>query len=197
MKGKFHQYSADTKDRRLVHVYFTILAVLFSYLLNWIAHNTFLKIPWWLDAPAIFGFYGLIYFLFNNMLWKIRTFRFLFRIKTPDWNGEYKCILRSSFDNFQSEKDLIVRITQNWETILIQTITNSSISNSLAGSFSINDSCLPQFTYEYINKPNNDANTSLNIHYGMASIIVESGLLKGEFFNGRGRNSYGTFQEMK
>ncbi|NLD46638.1 MAG: hypothetical protein GX660_05495 [Clostridiaceae bacterium] len=197
MKGKFHQYSADTNDRRLIHVYFTIASVLFAYLLNWITQNTSLKIPWWLDAPAIFGFYGLIYLLFNNVLWKMRVIRLLFQIKTPDWNGDYKCVLRTSFDNFQSEKDLTIKITQNWDSILIQIKTNSSVSNSLSGSFSINDSSSPQFTYEYINKPNNDAPFSMNIHYGMANIWIDSGLLKGEFFNGRGRNNYGTFQEIK
>ena len=62
MKGKFHQYSGDSADRRLVDVYLTIVAILFSYLLYWLSKNTCLTIPWWFDAPAIFGFYGLIFY---------------------------------------------------------------------------------------------------------------------------------------
>jgi len=195
MKGKFHQYSGDSSDRRLIHVYLTIMAVLFSYLLYWISKNFTLSIPWWFDAPAIFGFYGFLYVWFKKVLWKNRTIRFLLSIKTPNWNGEYSCILKTSYDDFESEKQVLIKIIQDWDLILVKVESENSTSNSLAGSFSLNETAVPKFTYEYYNKPHNSAPGTMNIHYGMASIYIVSGKLKGEFFNGRGRNNYGVFNE--
>ena len=193
MKAKLHRYSSDTDDRRYIHVYLTILSILLAYGLFWISKVSTIEIPWWFDAPSVFGFYGLLYILFAKVLWKKKFFRAIFRIKTPNWNGTYKCSLITSFDNFKSEKDLKVSITQDWDIILVQTETSQSKSVSLSASFAINDSTNFQLTYEYLNKPKNDADSSLNMHYGMAYIYFESKELKGEFFNGRGRNNFGTF----
>ena len=195
MKGKFHQYSGDSSDRRLIHVYLTIIAILFSYLLYWLSKNTCLVIPWWFDAPAIFGFYGLIYFWFKKVLWRNKTARLLFNIKTPNWNGDYSCILKTSYDNFESEKPVSLKLIQDWDSIIVQIETENSISNSLSGSFSLDETVFSKFTYEYINKPKNHAPETMNIHYGMASIWMDSGKLNGEFFNGRGRNNYGIIEE--
>lgn len=194
MKGKFHQYSGDSVDRRLIHVYLTIIAIVFSYLLYWLSENTPLNIPWWFDAPAIFGFYGLLYLWFKKYLWKQKIIRFIFNIKTPNWNGVYSCILKTSYDNFESEKLISVKIIQDWDSIIVQIETENSISNSLSGSFSIDETANSKFTYEYMNKPKNHAPDTMNIHYGMASISKDSEILSGEFFNGRGRNNYGIFK---
>jgi hypothetical protein len=197
MKDKCHKYSSDTNERQLVHVYLAMISVLLSYVLYWITQNTKLVFPWWVDAPAIFGFYGIIYLIFKKRLWNLKIFRFLFSIATPDWNGTYTCNLKSSYDNFQSEKEIKVRIKQEWDMILIQLTSVDSKSNSLSGAFSVNDSITPQFTYEYLNKPFNDCVQTMNIHYGIASIWFESGQLYGEFFNGRGRNNFGVFKQIE
>jgi len=196
MKDKFHRYSADSPDRRLIHVYITILSVLFAYGLYWFAKKDWFSIPWWFDAPAIFGFYGLLYLWFKKSLWRKKLIRCIFHIKTPDWNGEYKCWLETSYDNFSTKKEIVVKIIQDWDSILVLTETEYSISNSLSGSFSLNETANPQFTYEYLNKPKNTALDTMNIHCGMASIGVGSNKLTGEFFNGRGRNNYGIFEEL-
>ena len=65
----------------------------------------------------------------------------------------------------------------------------------ISGSFSNDNTTFPQFTYEYMNQPKNHAPESMNIHYGMASIWIDAKTLKGEFFNGRGRNNFGYFTE--
>ena len=195
MKANYHQYSCDTNDRRMIHVYLTILSILFAYLLFWITENTKLKIPWWLDAPAIFGFYGLLYFWFKKALWKLNFFRIIFFIKTPNWNGDYNCALRTSFDEFSTEKQIKIKIIQDWDTIIVRLETENSVSNSISGSFSLKDSFMPEFTYEYLNEPNTMAPETMNMHNGMAKIRIENKLLKGDFFSGRGRKNYGTFNE--
>jgi hypothetical protein len=193
MKAKKHPYSADTNDRRLVHVYFAITGILLSYCIYLICETLRCTIPWWIDAPAILGFYGTIYIIFKKWLWNNSFFKFLLSLKTPDWNGTYNCILKTSFDNFHDEKKIDIIIVQDWDTISITSRTNLSKSNSISGSFSIDNAIYPVFTYEYINQPDNDAPSSMQIHIGMTSIWFENGELIGEFFTGRGRVTYGKF----
>lgn len=197
MKDKLHQYSSDSKERHLVHVYLAVISILLSYLLYLGTQCTGLTIPWWIDAPSIFGFYGICFVLFKKILWKLKLVRFLFSISTPDWNGTYICYLKSSFDNFESEKEVKIRIIQNWDMILIQLTSENSKSNSQSGSFLTNETITPQFTYEYLNQPFNDCVTTMNMHHGVASIWFEGNQICGEFFNGRGRNNFGLFKQRK
>lgn len=197
MKHKMHHYSADTKDRRMVHVYLAMLGIACSFTLYWFCKYIEFEIPWWLDAPATIGFYGGLYYLFKIKCWENLIIRKLFFIKTPDWNGCYECVLKSSYDNFQNSKILKVSIAQDWDTILIMVETDHSQSSSISGCFLIKDCVSSSFTYEYINEPKNDAPNYLHTHRGIASISIEKGVLKGEFYTGRDRVTYGTFESIE
>ena len=197
MKGKMHHYSADTKDRRMVNVYLALTGILCSYSLYWFCKYIKFEIPWWLDAPATIGFYSGLYFLFKIKFWKNPIIRKMFFIKTPDWNGCYECALKTSYDNFQSERILNLKIVQDWDTISVETETNHSKSSSVTGCFSIKDCVSPTFTYEYLNQPKHDAPGSLHIHRGITSIYIENNILKGEFYTGRDRVTYGMFESKK
>lgn len=194
MKGKLHHYSADTSDRRLVHVYLAVLSIILAYGLYCIFDKLQLTIAWWVDAPSVFGFYGIVYFLFNKYLWNRKFFKQIFFLKCPDWNGVYNCSIWTSYDNFQSKKDILIKIIQTWDSISVMTKTDTSHSTSLSGSFSIKDSVSPSFTYEYENQPNIDVPATMNIHKGMATLWFEGKKLKGDFFTGRGRNTFGKFE---
>jgi hypothetical protein len=121
----------------------------------------------------------------------------LFNVITPDWNGNYKCILKSSFDHFAAGTSFEIHLKQDWDSICIAAETEFSSSHSLSGSFSINDSLCAVFTYEYINIPKNDSLDSMHIHKGIASIYLNKDLLQGEFYTGRGRNTYGVFTQIQ
>ena len=195
MRVKLHSYSADTADRQKVHVYLGIAGFLFAYLVNLLTAKFSITIPWWVEAPSSLGYYGLFYLVFKSSLWKTAIFRFLFQLKTPNWNGVYQCDMKSSYDNFAASQNIAIHITQDWDTIAIKAVTTHSTSASLSGSFSIQDNLSPDFTYEYENQPNAGAVDSMRPHKGMATISLNDGKLHGEFFTGRGRSTYGSFVE--
>jgi hypothetical protein len=115
-------------------------------------------------------------------------------IKTPNWNGHYACVLKTSYDNFINERILNLKIVQDWDTISIMAETDHSKSSSVSGCFSIKDCVSPTLTYEYLNQPKHDAPRFLHTHRGITSISIENNVLKGEFYTGRDRVTYGIFE---
>ena len=194
MLGKKHYYTSDHSERRMVHVYLATVGILSSYGLFWCTQELSIPIPWWFDAPAIFGFYGLLYLIFSKYLWKITFSRRLMMIETPDWNGDYSGFLKSSYDNFTKEYPFKLKICQDWDKIQITTSTGTSTSQSATASFIIHDCVVPTLSYTYLNEPQAESIQTMNIHLGQAKISLEGDTLKGEYFNGRGRSTWGYFE---
>lgn len=197
MQGKKHFYSSDSNSRRLVHVYLGILGIILAYLLYFILDKYLITVSWWIDAPSVFGFYGLLYWLFKDFLWNKKLFRFLLGIKTPDWNGNYVGELKSSHDNFVNAIKFTLEIHQTWDKILLVGKTDTSDSFSLTAVFSEVDKTSPLLVYEYQNQPKNAATESMNTHNGVTQLYWDNGELVGDFYNGRGRRTFGTFKVKK
>lgn len=192
MNGKLHHYTADTSDRTWVHV------ILFAVGTGcaWLFGNTLeyfqVQPPWWVEAPSLFGFYGLLFWLFNEYLWKIKFFRMVMRIRTPNLNGNYEGVLSSSHDRFASEKSVRYCIKQKWNGIVVFSETDHSTSQSVTGAFNLSDVHRNSFVFQYENKPKAHAPDGMNRHCGFADFYFEtSASISGEFFNGRGRLTYG------
>lgn len=192
-----HSYTIDSDERDRIPIYIA----LFSIILTWIFSKYFLKpftsiisIPiWWLDTPAVVGFYGIWYKVFDLYLWKIRLFKNLFRLQTPDLSGDWIVTLRSSYDNFNKEYSGEVNIQQTWTSISIKFENDTSSSFSKTASIYINDLCGTKMSYEYQNSPNADTVDTMNMHIGFTSlrIIDNNNALDGEYFSNSGRRNYG------
>lgn len=197
MKGSFHSYSCDTSDRYLIHVYLIIVSIGLAYLVQLICNSVNKEIPWWLGVPGIFSIYGGLYFFFSISLWKIRLFRVIFFIKTPMLEGLYSGVLKSSHQEFKTEKKADIEITQTWDRILICLRTDTSQSCSQSCSISLKDHPTPTISYLYLNEPGADSLKSMEIHYGMCMLSIKNQDLYGDFFTGRGRQTYGTIKTEK
>ena len=197
MKGSFHSYSCDTKDRYLVHVYLIVVSIGLAYLVQVGCNSVNCEIPWWLGIPGIFSIYGGLYYVFAVLLWKLHFFRVLFFIKTPILEGLYSGVLKSSHDKFKSEMKTDIEIAQTWDRILICLKTESSHSCSQSCSISIKDQPNPTISYLYLNEPVADSVKSMEIHYGMCMLSINNLELYGDFFTGRGRQTYGTIKTEK
>jgi SMODS-associating 2TM, beta-strand rich effector domain len=198
MNGKLHHYTADTKDRPRIHIILFLLGTISAW--GMIQAFTYLKIQpyWWIEIPAPLGFYGILFTIFNSYLWRLKFIRVILFIETPDLNGEYVAELKSSFDNFVSVKKAHYEIHQKWNKILIFSETDASYSKSLSASFCLSDVNRKSLVFQYQNSPKATAPTGLNIHYGFAEFCFENAsLIKGEYFNGRARNTYGTIELKK
>lgn len=194
MKGKKHFYTSDAIIRGKIHLYLGIVSVGFAYLFGLFCQSYFSP-PWWLDTPAIFGFYGILYELFQKRLWTLSWVRKILAIKTPNLNGEYKGILTSSYDNFSKSTNINITIHQTWNRVCISLKGKHSTSTSNSASFHVAENITPILTYHYTNYPLSDAVETMAIHNGMCSIeILDSEILEGEFFTGRGRGTFGKFK---
>ncbi len=197
MKGSFHAYSCDTKDRYLVHIYLIILSIALAYLIQIICNQMNREIPWWIGLPGIFSIYGTLYYGFKTWLWQWKFFRAIFFIRTPNIQGSYSGIIKSSYDNFKSEKEVDIKILQSWDRIVINQKTESSHSFSQSCSISINDQDIPTISYLYLNEPKFGSIKSMEIHYGMCMLYIGNERLDGDFFTGRGRQTFGTIETEK
>lgn len=188
----FHAYSTDSEER--IRIPF-ILAVI-GILLAWGFHGFLGQIvPWWIDAPSVIGFYGILVGIFEKNLWKIPFLKKVGLVKIPNLNGEWTGHIRSSFDSFKQEYLVRVSIYQSWSNILISLETDKSKSRSVTTSILVKDPRGSLLFYGYQNNPQLDAVGTMNIHYGTAQLTfsVKGGadILAGDYFTGRGRGNYG------
>lgn len=193
MLAKHHSYSGDSNARTLVHVYLAVLGTVLAYILYVVCQKFSITIAWWVEAPSIFGFYGFLYWLFREWLWKQKFVRWIFQIKTPDWNGIYNGELMTSHDNFAQALSFELTITQKWDRIVLVGKTASSTSCSFLGFFSEENTDTPELVYQYLNQPRTGSVATMNMHRGVAQIHLEKNQMIGEFFNGRGRSTIGKF----
>ena len=197
MKDSFHTYSCDTRDRYSIHIYLIILSIAIAYLIQMICNNLNKEIPWWIGLPGIFSIYGALYYCFKTILWRWKILRAVFFIKTPNVEGKYSGIINTSYDDFTSDKKVDIQILQSWDRILIKIETESSHSFSQSCSISIKDQAMPTISYLYINEPMAGSTKSMEIHYGMCMLYFDKAGLNGDFFTGRGRQTYGTIKAEK
>lgn len=192
MNGKLHHYTADTKDRIWAHVVLFVAATACAWLFGQTLNYLEWQPPWWVEAPSIFGFYGILFALFNLYLWRNKYLRFIMRIKTPDLNGKYEGTLSSSHDKFVSEKRVKYCIHQTWNKMVVFSETDQSTSQSTIGAFHLEEVHRMSFVFQYENCPKPNAPAGMNRHCGFAEFYFETPQeLTGEFFNGRGRSTHG------
>lgn len=192
MNGKLHHYTADTSDRTRVHIILFIVSVATAWAFAALCNYFDIKPYWWLDTPSVFGFYGIFFALFNNYLWRVTFFRKLFFIETPNLNGIYEGEISSSYDAFQTQKKVTYEILQKWNKILVFSETETSTSKSLTAAFSLSGVNKKSLVFNYQNTPKVDATDTMNTHCGFADFYFDTTeAITGEFFNGRGRKTYG------
>ncbi len=192
MNGRLHHYTADTSDRTRIHIVLFIVSVAAAWALGALFKHFKIEPYWWLDTPSVFGFYGIFFFLFNNYLWRISFFRKILFIETPNLNGIFEGQISSSYDNFQTHKNVEYEIHQKWNKILIFSETETSSSKSLTAAFSLLEVNRRSLVFNYSNTPKVNAVQTMNAHCGFADFYFENtNAIVGEFFNGRGRNTYG------
>lgn len=186
-----HQYSIDTKERR----YISLILVIISILLAWSFHKILiyykLVLPWWLDAPSIVFFYGVLFTIFDKFCWKWKIFHKINFIKTPNLNGEWLGFIQSSFDEHSSKVEATLKIFQSWAKIKILLSTDQSSSYSESASIVINTPEGIFLNYQYINEPKANTQKTMHIHRGTARLLLKENTLTGEYYSGRDRENFG------
>ncbi len=188
-----HPYATDSNERRLVPVLIALVSLIAAFALGKFLEYTSLTIPWWFDSPAILGFYGVFYSIFNKLLWKCKIFRKIGLVKLPNLNGSWKGYGTSSFNEHSEKYDATFTIEQNWNRISIVGKFKVSKSYSLTASIFVDDKDGITISYEYMNEPSPHAAKTMEIHRGFHSLTLNPNgkEMSGPYYSGRGRQNIG------
>lgn len=148
-------------------------------------------VPWWLDTPAVLGFYGILFTLFEKYAWSWPGIRSLHGL--PNYSGEYKMTLKTSYDNFATERQGTLKISQDWSSVVVRVEMDTSTSGSCGGYLTEVPGEGFRLVYLYHNTPRGQASNTMNQHDGTASLLFAKDGKKatGIYYTGRGRANHG------
>jgi len=188
-----HPYVTDSRERDIVPLFIAALSIVCGWTLNRILASYVTRDLWWIDVPSVFGFYKMIYTIFDNHIWRWPMFRKIGLVKIPDLNGRWRGYVSSSFDKTATTKSVVVNIRQSWTRMSIKLQTETSQSHSLIGSILTEQPAGITMSYEYINEPKPNAPDTMHSHRGTARLMVlnRGNILAGEYYTGKDRLNYG------
>jgi hypothetical protein len=187
-----HGYSTDSDERRVVPLLLASLAISFAWLSSKLLLAIHLSVPWWVDAPSVMAFYGVLYGLFDRYLWRNGLVSKLGLVRMPNLAGRWYGYLITSFDGHAKHHDLMITICQSWTQITVFLTTPKSISRSCAAVIQVDDPEGVALIYQYQNQPVADATRTMHMHYGTAMLRVSiEGFLVGDYYAGRDRRTFG------
>ncbi|QYE37039.1 hypothetical protein KZX46_21015 (plasmid) [Polymorphobacter sp. PAMC 29334] len=137
--------------------------------------------------------YGVLYWLFSRHVWKLPTIAGI--LKVPNLAGTWSCegvtLEKEPHINWSGT----VKIVQSWDKLRVHLETEQSNSNSIAAALLYDEAVGYRLLYHYENSPR-IGETGLAAHHGFAELTFAAGenSATGEYFNGRGRNTWGTLK---
>ena len=154
--------------------------------------------------PTLFSFMGagavfvILYWILNKWAWKWPGV-WLY-LKVPDVSGIWDCTGKTLDANGATKYEWTaeVAIVQSWDKLRIRLATKTSGSNSISAAIGHDSVDGFVLLYHYINDPHPDA-AELRPHRGCCSMTIAKDLksARGEYFNGRGRMTFGTMDWKK
>jgi len=198
-----HLYSIESEERKKVSLYIALAGVVVSLafhkylppLLTKLFPNMGLEVPWLVSVPSALVIYGILYWLFDEHLWK---FAHSLRItQVPNLNGKWDACIKSSRDNFKERFCIQMTIHQTWSRISLIVENEELISYSLMASFKSFNPERRMLRYEYFAEPKPLKRANVLAHNGTCHITIN--LSKGEivepltaeYYNNHGNASYG------
>ena len=183
--GRWISVMSASLSAALVFVILSFIDLAKTYNMNVNLPPTFFSL---VGAGAV---YGGIFWLFDRYIWRISRVAKLLRV--PDLSGKWTCqgnpLDKGVAVPWQGE----MTITQSWDRIRIVINTAHSRSQSLAAAIQYDPAEGYHLFYHYRNEPNVAAPT-MAAHHGFAELIFapDEQSASGDYFNGRGRNTFGT-----
>jgi hypothetical protein len=183
-----HTYSINSDERKTV---IGILGFLSIALVLIIKNNV--RLPHWLPVPSVFAVFGLLYWLFDQFIWKWSLVKWC--LSTPDLNGSWTFLMKSSRDNYAVEYRGTLTITQTWSKIYIYMDGEKAIGKSVMAGIEIHTSKSFTLKWEYLSQRKPEFAENEYMHFGMTRVMNQQGdsisVLKGDYYADRSRHSSG------
>jgi hypothetical protein len=175
------------------------VSVLLAWMLNRALGATGLSVPWWVDAPSVAGFYGLVYAGFDKRAWRLSLMRALGIVRIPNLSGTWSGTARPSGGKHAYEHPATIEITQTWRDICVRLRTENSASRSSIAAVTLGGPEHALLTYEYANEPAADAVDGMHAHRGTTRLVLspDGRVLEGDYYTGRDRESHGVLRLQK
>lgn len=188
-----HAYATEATGRRAVPVYLAVAAIVLALALSATLDRLDLTVPWWLDAPAVIGFYGILYRFYDQTAWRWRVGP-LRLSDVPYVGGTWVGEVCSTH-----EPEIVhvaqLRIRQTWTAIEIEFVGERSGSCSTMATVNPSNGTGCHLLYEYLSEPRSLAPESMAIHRGVALLrLRDDGELEGDYYTGRGRHTHGSMR---
>jgi len=148
-----------------------------------------------LGASAVFGF---LYWVLNKWAWRWPGIGLA--LKVPDVSGHWDCAGRTLNSDGSTKYDWKgeVTIVQSWDKLRIRLTTETSGSSSMSAAIAHDSIDGFVLLYHYRNDPKPGA-AGLASHTGCSVMVIanDTDSATGEYFNGRGRMTFGTMNWTK
>lgn len=187
---KMHSYSVDNREREFATAIIALLSLFIAKLLDplWSSFGLSTILP----IAGLWGIFGLGMSLHNRYIWRMQIGSKRVSM-IPDLNGNWKGTGVSSHKIEGCEKSFPVElmISQTWQKISITGSFKESRSESVTACVGTRDEAF-SLTYLYINHPDYASDERLHKHEGTVILrMSEDGRLKGEYYSGRDRCTFG------
>lgn len=189
-----HAYSTDAEERKNVPIIIGVASIALAFGMDQALALVGFKAPWWVDTPAVMGWYAVLHQLHENFLWRKEIFGFR-PSSIPNLSGTWIGTAVSDFDDSVMH-EVLVRITQTWSLIRIDFETERSRSSSLMAAVNLREGPAGALRYEYRNDPRPGAPETMEIHWGTARLLlsVDGKKVDGDYYSGRGRKNIGALK---
>ena len=116
-------------------------------------------------------------------------------LRVPNLSGVWQCKGVSLDRTPPTSWTGKVTIVQSWDKLRVHVETKQSVSDSISAALLYDAAAGYRLMYQYRNHPRM-GETELAAHHGFAELTFAPGEVTaaGDYFNGRGRNTYGTMQ---
>jgi len=188
-----HPYATDSNERKNVLFWLAIISVVICYGIYFYLERKQVSLSYWVSAPSVFGVFGFLYLIFNEWLWKLSLLHKIRLVKVPVISGKWYGHIKSSYDYYQSEKEITISIYQNWTELLVVLETDSSTSYSQTASVITSNPHCTTITYGYLNSPSPASLDTMHMHIGSTTLELKDDLynMVGSYYSGRDRKNVG------
>ncbi len=186
-----HSYASDAKDGYTALGILAVASLGCAYALGCMLDYFKVVVPWWVDAPSILGFYGLLFGIYNRAAWRWKILGWQLS-GVPDVGGTWYGEITSDYAG-QTQCEGMIFIAQTWSKIAVCFENASSRSYSRMALLNVAPGVSEGLIYEYASDPANGAASTMHGHRGLSFLRLgqDGKTLTGEYFTGRDRGTSG------